>query len=131
MEAVSQGAHDGGGHVIGVTAPSLFPGRSGANRFVAEERQAATLTERVHRLLEPAAGVIAMPGSLGTFTELMLAWNAAYLAPLRNAEHPPIAIVGDVWRDLIPIVASMLQTGEPPLAFCETVDDAVAHVTSN
>ena len=37
MEAVSAGAAGVGARVIGVTAPSLFPTRSGGNRFLTEE----------------------------------------------------------------------------------------------
>ena len=36
MEAASKGAAEAGGHVIGVTSPSQFPGRLGANRYVKE-----------------------------------------------------------------------------------------------
>ena len=54
MEAVSRGASEAGGHVIGYTAPEVFSGRVGANEFVVEEVAAATLTGRIHAMLERA-----------------------------------------------------------------------------
>jgi uncharacterized protein (TIGR00725 family) len=128
MEAASQGAHDTGGHVIGVTAPSVFPDRIGANPFVTEEQPAATLTERIHLLLDRSAGVIALPGNLGTFTELVMAWNIAYVAAFGRVSHPPIAAVGDRWRELVSVVARRLASGDLPIACVDSVNDAVAHV---
>ena len=40
MEAVSAGAVGAGGRAIGVTAPSLFPGRPGGNSYLTEEAPA-------------------------------------------------------------------------------------------
>ena len=47
MEAVSKGASEASGHVIGVTAPPLFPGRHGANAYVAELIETEGLAKRI------------------------------------------------------------------------------------
>ncbi|MGH9167487.1 MAG: LOG family protein, partial [Acidimicrobiia bacterium] len=61
MEAVSSGAHQAGGRVIGVTVPTVFPDRPAANPFVGEERRAESLTERIHQLTDLAEAAIALP----------------------------------------------------------------------
>lgn len=128
MEATSAGAREGGGHVVGITAPSVFPRRTGANAWVVEEDPAPDLTARIHRLLARADGVIALPGSLGTFAELVMAWNLAHVAPLSGVDPPPIAAVGDGWAHLIPIVADAVDARASDIACVATVDEAVAHV---
>jgi len=128
MEAVSAGADEAGGRVIGVTAPAVFPGRTGANRHVREERQAVTITERIHDLLTMANAVIALPGSLGTFTELVVAWNVAYVAPFSGASPKPIVAVGPVWGDIVPMLTDRLATMGELVQCVETVEEAAALV---
>ncbi len=101
MEAVSEGAASAGGHVIGVTVPSAFPYRSGANSHVTEERRAAHLSERIHQLTALSDASIALPGSLGTATELMVAWNLAYVAQVARAATKPVIAVGPQWASLL------------------------------
>lgn len=98
MEAVSLGAHSIGGHVVGVTAPAVFPHRSGANRYVTEEVPAASLVERIGLLVGSSDASIALPGSLGTATELMVAWN---LAMVGAADTKPAAAVGPQWARFV------------------------------
>ena len=129
MEAVSRGAGGSGGHVVGVTAPGLFPSRSGANRFVAEERQAASLTDRIGDLLYCSAGAIALEGSLGTFTELLVAWNAAYIDALDGGTAKPVIAVGDAWRDLVARLGEELATNAALVACVPDVESAVAEIT--
>ena len=68
MEAASKGAAESGGHVIGVTVPTIFPTRSGANPYVRETIEAESLTDRLSRMFDIADGTIALPGSIGTAT---------------------------------------------------------------
>jgi hypothetical protein len=124
MEAVSAGAAELGGRVIGVTAPGVFAGRSGANRYVTEERPATTLTERIHDLLTMADAVVALPGSLGTLTELVVAWNMAFVAPFNGSRPKPIVAVGDIWRELMPMLAQRLETNGNLVVCVETVEEA-------
>jgi hypothetical protein len=130
MEAVSAGAARGGAPVVGITAPSVFPDRPGANRFVAEERAAATLVMRIGDLIESSAAVIALPGSLGTLTELVMAWNLAYVAPFNGTPVRPVVAVGPAWAELIPAVAARI-AADPSLVTCvATVEEAVAAVVA-
>ena len=105
MEAVSRGAAEADGRVVGVVAPTVFPHRSGANRWVHEEIRAASITERIHLLVSLADATIALPGSIGTATELMVAWNVNHVASASG--RPPLVhvAVGSHWDDLISLVS--------------------------
>src|SRR5512147_1308874 len=74
MEACSQGAHDAGGHVVGVTV-DLFEQRGPVNRFVRERVHTPDLYERLRYLVHHADGFVTVPGSIGTLTELFLTWT--------------------------------------------------------
>src|SRR5262245_61788773 len=67
MEAVSRGAHEAGGHVIGVTCEDIETWRPiKANRWVKEERRMKTLVERLHALIHESDAAMALPGGAGT-----------------------------------------------------------------
>lgn len=112
MEAVSRGASEAGGHVIGVTAPAVFPHRPGHNHWVAEEVPTVTITERIHRLVDLADGFVALPGSIGTFTELMVAWNDRHVAPAAGRTPKPIVVVGGTWVRMIAAVSAGLDVSD-------------------
>jgi hypothetical protein len=129
MEAVSTGAAVLGGRVIGVTAPAVFTGRPGANQHVTDEWPAATITERIHELLTAADAVIALPGSLGTLTELVVAWNVAFVAPFSGGHPKPIVAVGPTWGELVPMLARRLATNGDLIQCVDTVEEAAEFVT--
>jgi len=131
MEAVSRGAADAGGSTIGITAPAVFPSRTGANQWVHRELPAAGLVQRIAQLTEVASGYIALPGSIGTLAELVVAWNLAFVAPFSGKTAPPIATVGDTWQTLVPLLGERLDSDASLIAMCATVDEAVAHVTAS
>ncbi|MBI1855311.1 MAG: LOG family protein [Chloroflexi bacterium] len=63
MEAVSRGAAEAGGHVIGVTCSDIEKWREvGANQWVREEIRKTTLTERLIGLIETCDAALALPG---------------------------------------------------------------------
>lgn len=131
MEAVSAGAASVGGvPIIGVTAPSVFPARSGANTHVNDERPATELAERIGMLIEQTDASIALPGSIGTFAELMLAWNYAFVAPFSKRTPKPVVAVGTDWREAIAALGNYLDTGDGIVICVEEVEDAVA-ITGN
>jgi hypothetical protein len=95
MEAASRGAHEAGGHVIGVTLelfdidPSRVP-----NRWIAERFHAPDLFERLRRMVQRADGFVAVTGSIGTITEVCLTWN---LLMLGGRPRAPLALLGEEW----------------------------------
>ena len=76
MEAVSRGANEAGGHVIGVTSADIEAWRAvKPNAWVQEERRFVTLQERLNELVLACDAAIALPGGPGTLTEIALTWN--------------------------------------------------------
>jgi len=124
MEAVSEGAQSVGGAVIGVTAPDVFPGRARVNEYVTDEQPADTLTERIHQLIYHSDGVVALPGSIGTLTELMSAWNLAFVAPFSDRTPKPIIAVGSHWAGIVTYLTEQLETDGTLVTLANNVDDA-------
>jgi uncharacterized protein (TIGR00730 family) len=95
MEAVSRGAYEAGGHIIGVTCEEIERWRPvGVNRWVKEERRTRTLLERLQALIGNCDAAIALPGGPGTLTEVALTWNLMIVGSL----HPRLLIlVGRGW----------------------------------
>lgn len=96
MEAVSRGAYDAGGHVIGVTCEDIENWRSvSPNRWVQEERRRKTLIERLQVLIEGCDAALALPGGAGTLTEIALMWN---LMIVESLPRRPLTLIGSGWK---------------------------------
>jgi uncharacterized protein (TIGR00725 family) len=130
MEAVSRGAREMGGRVVGVTAPDVFPARSGPNDHLTTETRAASLMERIAELVEGSDGAITLWGSLGTACELIVAWNLAYVAPLSRRRRKPIIAVGDPWRSIVPSLEEALDTERGLVTIVDDVRTAVDRMAS-
>lgn len=125
MAAVSRGAAEAGGRVVGVTAPGLFPSRVGPNDWVTEERPAASLAERVGALLGDSGAVIALPGAVGTLAELLVAWHEAQIDRAHDRPVRAILAVGDEWRVLIGELESNFATGRGLVTRVASIDEAI------
>ncbi|HSQ37416.1 MAG TPA: LOG family protein [Acidimicrobiia bacterium] len=128
MEACSRGAADAGGRVIGVTAPAAFPGRPGANHWVQVEIPAPTLTERIHLLLNGSAACIALDGSIGTLTELLMAWNLAFVAGLSGAPARSVVAVGPTWAAVVAYLVAAIRCDPAGVTLAPDAAAAVAEV---
>jgi uncharacterized protein (TIGR00730 family) len=96
MEAVSRGAAEAGGQVIGVTCDQIEAWRAvRPNRWVQQEMRYATLRDRMFALIDESDAVIAMPGGPGTLAEVAVLWNHL----LTSSVAPrPFILVGPGWR---------------------------------
>lgn len=128
MEAVSRGAAESGARVVGISAPPVFPDRAGVNPWVAEEIAAPTIPERIRLITEMSAACIALDGSIGTLTELLVAWNTAFVDARRGAVTVPIVAVGERWARLVPWLAESLATDASTVSLVGEVEEAVAEV---
>jgi uncharacterized protein (TIGR00730 family) len=98
MEAVSRGAQEAGGHVIGVTCEDIETWRPiKANAWVIEEIRKKTLVERLHALIHESDAALALPGGPGTLTEISLMWN---LMIVESLHRRPLILVGDGWQSV-------------------------------
>lgn len=96
MSAASQGAHEAGGHVIGVTSTQIEQFRpSPANQWVKEEIKCKSLRERLLYLSDNNDGVIVMPGGIGTLSEMALVWSFVQVGEITPR---PIVLVGGLWQ---------------------------------
>lgn len=99
MEAVSRGANEAGGHVIGVTCVDIEAWRTvKPNPWVQEERRFVTLQERLNELVRACDAAIALPGGPGTLTEIALTWN---LMIVHAIPRIPLILTGTGWESLM------------------------------
>src|SRR5579872_424280 len=123
MEAVSRGAHEAGGQVVGVTVAPWI-GRLAPNRYLSEERSARTLFERLEALIESDA-LIALPGGAGTLGEVALAWN---LRQMELMAPKPVILVGPIWQGMVDAFRRHLIVNPRDLALLtlvDTIDQAI------
>lgn len=130
MEAVSKGASEASGHVIGVTAPPLFPGRHGANPYVAELIETEGLAERIGVMMERAEGIIALPGSIGTATELLVAWNVNHILRRSGGHQVPTVAIGRHWRMVAATLVSEIDAFPGDVHLADTADQGVDWILS-
>lgn len=101
MEAASRGAHEAGGHVIGVTCTQLEEWRKvKANAWVKEEWQHTTLRERMYSLIDACDAAIMMPGGVGTLAELAVMWNEEIIS---SKSPRMMVLVGKGWQKTIAV----------------------------
>jgi hypothetical protein len=99
MEAVSRGAAESGGHVIGVTCDEIERWRPvGPNPWVTEERRYPTLRQRLFALIDHCDAAIAMPGGIGTLAEIAEFWSHVQS---QSITPRPIILVGAGWKQTI------------------------------
>ena len=96
MEAVSRGAKEAGGRIVGVTTSLFDAVRSGPNPYLDEEIKFPTLFQRLHYLVTSAAAWVALPGGIGTLSEVALAWSLMQAGELPRR---PLVVVGPMWRE--------------------------------
>jgi hypothetical protein len=99
MEAVSRGASESGGHVVGVTCADIEAWRgTRANAWVKEERRFQTLEGRLVELVRGCDAAIALPGGPGTLTEVALTWN---LMIVDSMPRKPLLLIGQGWKSVM------------------------------
>lgn len=132
MEACSRGARDEGAQVVGVTV-EIFEKRGAVNRWVTERVHTPDLFERLRYIIGRADGFVALPGSIGTLTEVLLAWT---LLSVQARPDAPLVLLGahwDEWLDahrspdlVLPHLFDHVQTAETPDAAARLVLSATA-----
>ncbi|MDX1437809.1 MAG: LOG family protein [Anaerolineales bacterium] len=96
MEAVSRGASEAGGHVIGVTCDEIESWRDvGPNPWVREERRFPTNNQRLLALIDGCEAAVALPGGIGTLAEVAVMWSQLQIGAITPR---PLLIVGPAWR---------------------------------
>ena len=97
MEAVSRGAAESGGHVIGVTSDEIESWRpSPPNTWLTEEKRFNTARERLFYLIDQCDAAIALPGGVGTLAEIAVMWKAMIISTPK-----PLILLGDDWKHIL------------------------------
>jgi len=95
MAAFSQGIHQGGGHIRGVTL-ERFP--TPPDNTLSEEVRAKDFFQRMQVLIEDADAYLVLPGGLGTLAELAMTWD---LLAINVLETRPLILYGEMWHESI------------------------------
>ena len=133
MEAVSRGAREAGGHVIGVTSEDIEAWRPiKANAWVMEELRVKTLMERLHTLIHESDAALALPGGAGTLAEISVMWN---LMIVESLHRRPLILIGDGWQSVFDQFFQGFETYMPVhqreiLSFAKDIQTAVNRLES-
>jgi len=101
MEAVSEGAAQGGAPVIGVTT-ALFNHRP-PNAHLSHREDTTTLLERLDYLVHMASAFVVLEGSVGTMAELFLTWN---LLAVDGRPQAPLVCLGGPYAAFLDAVTA-------------------------
>lgn len=128
MEAVSRGAKEGGGHVIGVTVEVIARNfQRLPNAYLDQEVRTVQLLERIDKMVELGAGYVVLPGGAGTLAELSIVWNLAQLGVLRDR---PLVVVGRGWARVLRTMVEELHAIEADLGLVRLVPDVHTAVSA-
>lgn len=128
MEAVSKGAAEAGGHVIGVTCDEIENWRPlGPNRWIQEEIRSSTLVERLNTLIRECDAAVALQGGIGTLTEISLMWT---LMSINSISDRYLILVGKSWRETLTSIIRnhnkyIGAENKQLLAFADDVENAI------
>ena len=116
MAAVSRGAAEAGGRVIGVTCAIFDPLPS--NPWLAEEVKAPTLIDRLSIMLDRSDGFVAVRGGIGTLSEVTLAWS---LLQTRSLAGKPLVLLGANWQSVLDAFVEHTDLGRSIAALARVV----------
>ena len=131
MGAVARGAHDGGGHIIGI-APSFFNVDGILYPLSDEIIYTETMRQRKQKMEDLSGAFIVSPGGIGTFEEF---FEILTLKQLARTDKPLIILNTDGYYDaLIQMLRHTAQTHfmtEETLDliyFTDSTDDALDYI---
>ena len=134
MEALSRGAAEAGGHVIGVTCDLFDP--LPPTPWLTEERRTPDLYNRLQTFISLGDAFIALRGGVGTLTEVMLTWSLLQTGQLSPR---PFILLGGNWRGVVDTLGQHTDMGSSILALAQvvgTVEEAMSllksqHITND
>jgi uncharacterized protein (TIGR00730 family) len=117
MEALSRGAAEAGGRVIGATSDLFNP--TLPSRWLTEERRTPDLYTRLQTLISLGDGFVALRGGIGTLSEVTLTWS---LLQAGQVSARPFVLLGESWRNLTDAFARYTDMGSSILALARVAD---------
>ncbi|MFC7496394.1 MULTISPECIES: TIGR00730 family Rossman fold protein [unclassified Nocardioides] len=119
MGAVSQGALDGGGEVIGVIPRSMVEREWGRDDLT-EVRVVETMHERKALMADYADAFLCLPGGIGTLEEIVEVWSWRHIG--FNDDPVGFLDVGGFWTPLLAALQGLVDAG---FVRQEVMDDVV------
>ena len=123
MEAISRGAHEADGQVVGITMQQF---KSAPNAYLKKIEPSVDFYARLQKLIRESVGYVALRGGMGTVTEISLVWNKLVM----NVLPPrPLVLVGACWVRAIECLREHLVISDRDLdhlTFVATAEEAVA-----
>lgn len=123
MEAVSRGAAEAGGYVVGYTCDVFRDVEP--NPWLHEERRTRTLTERIGRMAVEGDAFVAFHGGIGTLAEVTVVWN---LFVINGIGPKPFVLFGPEWEPILATFREHTQMGSHAFGLIQratTPDEAV------
>lgn len=117
MEAISRGAHEAGGEVIGVTMNAF---KAEPNPYLKKILPTEDFYMRLQHLIRDSDAFIAMRGGMGTVTEISLTWNKLVTHIIDPPK--PLILVGECWRRVAAAWKENLAVGDGDLSVVSFVD---------
>ena len=124
MAAVSRGAHEMGGRVIGL--PMQHWTNVEPNQWNADLRWSSNYGTRLNHLLS-CDGVIALPGGVGTLSEMSIVWAASQT----EERALPLVLLGECWLPVMQAIRENLIVSDADLnllRFAANPEDAVREI---
>jgi len=129
MEAISKGAHEAGGHVIGAITDQIGKRYNlKPNPYVKEVINYPKLRDRILHMIEKADGYVAMPGGVGTLHEIAETWE---LMRVGGAPVRPFVCYGTLWKTVIDALHDSPYLGdgyEGMLSVVQTPEDVIPNL---
>jgi hypothetical protein len=117
MDALSRGAAEADGHVIGATTDLFNP--SLPTRWLSEERRTPDLYTRLQTLISMGDGFIALRGGIGTLSEVTLTWSLLQVGQISSR---PFILLGDNWHGVVDAFSQYSDMGSSILSLVQVAD---------
>ncbi len=129
MDAVSKGAHEAGGHVIGYLNAAFVD--VAPSRWLDERRSNPDLLLRMRQMLQEGDGFVATWGGIGTLSEVTTAWSLGQVSADQVAPAKPLVLLGDHWQPLVRDIGAYTEIGSQLLTYptlVDSVEEVVAYL---
>lgn len=108
MEAVSKGAADVGGVIIGYTCKSF--GSVIGNQYLTYNYPQDDLYDRLRKLIEDTSLFIVQKGGIGTLTELLLSLDI--VRKMKKEKRPQVILIGEFWHTIMEPMKQLMHPKE-------------------
>lgn len=125
---------DNGVDVRGILVPGQFPDRVlVGNRYLTQSHDARNMLDRLDTLSALTRYYVALPGTLGTLTEIAIIWSLSVLHKA-GEERPLILLFRDPWEKAMVDMGRALQLPEAHMAalqYVDTVEECVERINAD